>query len=216
MEITEKIKKSLKFPIYYEKLRKYYEEEKILRQDFYAKITPNDKAEFINGQIIMHSPAKNKHLLVSNFLSKILHFYVDEYKLGQVYVEKALIALKRNDYEPDLCFFKKVKAEKFTDETLLFPAPDLVVEILSKSTQKNDRGIKFFDYALNGIPEYWIIDADNETIEQYILFNEKYELFNKANNGIIICKQIENLELPVRAVFDAKENQEFLKIIIKK
>lgn len=216
MEITEKIIKSPKFPIYYEKLKKVYEDEQKLRKEFYDKITPNDKAEFINGQIIMHSPAKNKHLLVSNFLSKILHFYVDEYKLGQVYVEKALIALKRNDYEPDLCFFKKEKTEKFTDETLLFPAPDLVVEILSKSTQKNDRGIKFIDYAINGIPEYWIIDADNETIEQYILFNEKYELFNKTDNGTIICKQIENLELPVKSVFDIKENQNFLKTILKK
>ncbi|MBN2663702.1 MAG: Uma2 family endonuclease [Bacteroidales bacterium] len=216
MEITDKIIKSHKFPIYFNKLKKIYEEEQKLRQEFYNKITPSDKAEFINGQIIMHSSAKNKHLLVSNFLSKILHFYVDDFDLGQVYVEKALISLQRNDYEPDLCFFKKEKSEKFTNETLLFPAPDLVVEILSKSTEKNDRGIKFVDYAFNRIPEYWIIDPDKETVEQYILWEKKYELFNKTTNGIIVCKQIDNLKLPARAVFDAKENQEFLKTIIKK
>jgi len=147
MEITEKIIKSPKFPSYFQKLKQVYDEEQKFRREFYEKITPSDKAEFINGKIIMHSPAINKHLLISNYLSKILHFYVDENNLGVVYVEKALIALERNDYEPDLCFFKNEKAEKFTDETLLFPAPDLVVEILSKSTKKNDRGIKFDDYA---------------------------------------------------------------------
>jgi len=215
MEITERIRKSPKFPIYFEKLSNYYEKEKKLRLEFYDKITPNEKVEFINGQIIMHSPAKNKHLKVSSLINNILFNFASQFDLGSVYVEKAMISLKRNDYEPDLCFFKKEKAEKFTDETLLFPAPDLVVEILSKSTEKNDRGIKFVDYAINGIPEYWLIDPDNETFEQYILWEEKYELLNKTKDGIIICKQIENLELPVKAVFDAKQNQEFLQTILK-
>jgi Uma2 family endonuclease len=142
--------------------------------------------------------------------------FTQEHKLGSIYVEKALITLKRNDYEPDICFFKKEKAENFIDETLLFPAPDLVVEILSKSTHKNDRGIKFEDYAYNGIPEYWIIDPEHETAEQYILFQEKYELFSKTDNGVIVCKQIENLKLPAKAIFNAAANQEFLKTILKK
>ncbi len=216
MEITEKIIKSPKFPSYFQKLKQVYDEEQKFRREFYEKITPSDKAEFINGKIIMHSPAINKHLLISNYLSKILHFYVDENNLGVVYVEKALITLERNDYEPDLCFFKNEKAEKFTDETLLFPAPDLVVEILSKSTKKNDRGIKFDDYAYNKIPEYWIIDPETETVEQYILFQEKYELLNKTDKGIIVCRQIEHLKLPATALFDAAVNREFLKTIFKK
>lgn len=212
--VLNKILKSPRLPYYFQKIQNFYEDEKNKRQEFYNKITPNDKAEFINGEIIMHSPAKNKHLIVSNFLSKILNFYVDEFNLGQVYVEKALISLKRNDYEPDLCFFKKEKAEKFTIETLLFPAPDLVIEILSKSTEKNDRGIKFVDYALNEIPEYWIISPDKQTIEQYILWEEKYELVKKTNEGTIKTNQIKDLELPVKAIFDTKENQDFLRKII--
>ena len=41
---------------------------------------------------------------------------------------------------------------------MLFPAPDFAVEVLSPSTQKNNRGIKFDDYALHNVSEYWIID----------------------------------------------------------
>ncbi|GAB2598351.1 Uma2 family endonuclease [Spirosoma areae] len=38
------------------------------------------------------------------------------------------------------------------------PAPDLVIEVLSKSTARRDRGVKFTDYAANGIAEYWIVN----------------------------------------------------------
>lgn len=110
MDITEKILKSPKFPLYFKKLNDLYENEKKRRQEFYDKITPNDKAEFINGKIIIHSPAKIKHLRISSLLSNILFNYVEINKLGSVYIEKALISLERNDYEPDICFFKKEKA----------------------------------------------------------------------------------------------------------
>jgi len=216
MDIAEKILKSPKFPFYFEKIKDFYEDEKKRRLEFYNKITPSDKAEFINGEIVMHSPARNKHLEISLSLSMVLSAYVRECNLGEIYVEKAMIALKRNDYEPDLCFFKKEKTDMFDDETLLFPAPDLVIEILSKSTEKIDRGIKFIDYALNGIPEYWIISPKNKTIEQYVLWEEKYELVIKTKDGTIKTNQIKDLQLPVRAIFDKIENQKFLKQILTK
>jgi Uma2 family endonuclease len=214
--ILNKILKSPRLPYYFNRINKFYENEKKKRHDFYNKITPSEKAEFINGEIIMHSPATNKHLQISINLATIFKVYTQKYDLGQVYVEKALIALKRNDYEPDLCFFKKEKADKFSENMLLFPAPDLVVEILSKSTAKNDRGIKFVDYALNGIQEYWIIDPENETVEQYFLADEKYQIIKKSNEGTLKCKEIEKLELPIRAIFDTNLNQDFLKKLMDK
>ena len=61
---------------------------------------------------------------------------------------------------PDICFWSKEKADGFLDDQMIFPAPDFVVEILSKSTTKNDRTIKHQDYAAHGIREYWIIDPN--------------------------------------------------------
>jgi len=80
-----------------------------------------------------------------------------------------MVELTRNDYEPDLCFWGKEKSAGFTDETMLHPAPDFVVEILSKKTAKTDRTTKFQDYADHGVPEYWIIDPRIKTVEQYWL-----------------------------------------------
>ena len=98
---------------------------------------------------------------------------------------------------------------------MFFPAPDFAVEILSKSTEKNDRGVKFEDYAFHGVKEYWIIDPDNETIEQYLLDGKKtYQLFVKLNEGIIHCRAVAGFNIPVRALFDEAISNDTLKKII--
>ena len=48
-----------------------------------------------------------------------------------------------------------------------FPAPDLVVEVLSVSTVVIDCGVAFEDYAAHGVGGYWMIDPDTKTVEQY-------------------------------------------------
>jgi len=43
--------------------------------------------------------------------------------------------------------------------------PDLVVEVLSPSTAKRDRGVKLERYRHFQVPEYWIVDAERRTID---------------------------------------------------
>lgn len=175
---------------------------------FYNEITEQEKAEFINGEIIVHSPVTSDHNLVSVNVTTILHAYVDKHSLGRVGMEKLLIKLSRNDYEPDVCFFKQEKAKRFTSEQKFFPVPDLVVEVLSKSTAHRDRGIKFQDYQLHGIEEYWIVDVVDKIVEQYHLelnkFGERrYRLIGKLKQGDTLeCYAIKDLTFPIDAVFD--------------
>lgn len=177
------------------------EQEK--RKNFYETVDENTKMEFINGEIVMQSPVILWHNKVTGRLYKLLDTYVMRHKLGVVGIEKLLIRLTRNDYEPDVCFFGNKKAELFTSKTKLFPPPDFVVEVLSPSTTNIDRGIKFVDYAAHGIAEYWIIDSEKELIEQYFLGeNEEYELNLKAKDAIISSKVIENFAIPIKALFD--------------
>lgn len=48
-------------------------------------------------------------------------------------------------------------------------APDLVVEISSEHSLKRDKVDKTATYAKYGVPEYWILDLTNYTLEQRLL-----------------------------------------------
>lgn len=58
-------------------------------------------------------------------------------------------------------------------------APDLVVEVLSPSSRKRDKVVKAAVYARHGVPEYWLIDPEAQTLERYVLDgDDRYALAN--------------------------------------
>ncbi|HEX3053442.1 MAG TPA: Uma2 family endonuclease [Aggregatilineaceae bacterium] len=184
------------------------------RQYFYAEISEVKKAEFINGEILIHAPTRLREANAIDNLLCLLDGYVEKHHLGTVGHGKLLITLARNDYEPDICFFGTAKAQHFTPDQTQFPAPDLVVEVLSDSTAAIDRGLKFEDYALHGVAEYWIIDPEQESIEQYVLRGTAYELAVKVKTGTIQSNIVSGFEIPVRAVFDSPEQIAALQAIL--
>jgi Uma2 family endonuclease len=200
--------------IFMERLKNSLEKEKAKRKEFYKIIDENKKMEFINGEIYFHSPVKLWHNETSGHLYQMISAFIRKKKLGKVGIEKLLISLTRNDYEPDVCFWKSHKSEHFKGRQMQFPAPDFVAEVLSGSTAKHDRGIKYQDYESHGVKEYWIIDAEKQTIEQYVLDeNDEYELLQKTHDGMIKSVAIEGFEIPVKSVFDEDLNAEILEEI---
>jgi Uma2 family endonuclease len=198
-------------PVLLDRLRSALAEEQLKRVDFYEHVSEMEKSEFINGEVIVHSPVKKEHNEVNGNLYKIIDTYVVEHDLGFVGIEKILIKLTRNDYEPDLCFFGKEKSKLFKKGQQFFPEPDLVIEVLSKGTEKRDRGIKFEDYGKHQVEEYWIIDPRKEILEQYHLKKGKYELVHKSTSGVVKSFVLKGLEIPVEVIFDKKKTHEFVK-----
>ena len=194
-------------------------EENKRRRAFYEWVDENMKAEFINGQIIIHSPVRIEHWRTSGFLNRLLSVYTGIKKIGETGVEKVMISLTRNDYEPDIVFFKKEKADLFTAGQVLFPAPDFVVEILSKKTALTDRTTKKEDYAAHGIGEYWIIDPQKQIIEQYLLISETDTSYFKPYiyriGDEISSRVIDGFTIPVQAVFDEGVNLKTLTQIMQ-
>lgn len=187
-------------------LSRQIEEERARRNRFYEEMTPEEKIEFIDGEVVLHSPARNRHLDATAMLSRLIGTWVSLKRLGTLKIEKCLCVFPRNDYEPDLVFFGKEKAATLGPDTMRFPIPDFIVEVLSESTEARDRGVKFEDYAAHGVGEYWIVDAERETVEQYLLGGSGYELRVKSTTGTLTSEVIEGLIVPVRGLFDEAEN----------
>lgn len=200
--------------LFVQKVKSALEIENKKRRHFYEIVEENKKMEFVNGEIIFHSPVKLQHNRSTTLLAKLLDTFVVKHKLGLVGVEKLLISLTRNDYEPDTCFFGNEKAKKLKRRQMQFSAPDFIVEVLSDSTEKYDREPKFQDYAAHGVTEYWIVDADKKIVEQYFLQNEQYELLLKAKDGEIESVVVVDFKIPIRAIFDETENLKALANLI--
>lgn len=190
------------------------DEESQKRESFYDWLTSDTKAEFINGEIIVQSPAKKRHTTASMNLSALLSAYVEMNDLGFVGAETVLISLTRNDYLPDICFFGREKAAELESEQMKFPAPDFIVEILSPTTAEVDRGVKFEDYAAHEVVEYWLVDPELETVEQYVLEDDHFKLLLKVNSGSLTSKAVQGFKIPVEAIFDAKAKNQALAAIL--
>ncbi len=197
------------------RLQTQLEEERQKRQQFYADIDDDLKAEFVNGEVIIHSPVKKEHTDATGALYLLLKPFVQLAQLGYVGYEKVMSAFTRNDYEPDVVFFGNEKAVHFRKGQWKYPPPDFVVEVLSEGTEKRDRGIKFQDFEAHGVQEYWIIDPDEESVEQYFLQNGKFKLHLKASQGIIESRAVQGFSINIRAIFDEQENMKALRQLLK-
>ena len=183
------------------------EDEAARRAEFLEWVTPSEKAEFINGEVVVHSPARASHNRVSLRLTRLLADYVDDHDLGLVGTEKWMVSLTRNDYEPDVCFWRSAVADTFGPDQMRFPAPDLVCEVLSPSTRANDLGVKLDDYGAHGVAEYWALDPADATLRQFLqdpdgdLEDGRLELATLSSTGEVRSRAVDGLVLPVAAFF---------------
>ena len=139
-------------------------------------------------------------------LERLLGTYVNLRGVGKVHGEKCLCVFPRNDYEPDVVFFGAEKAAGLADDTMKFPIPDFVAEVLSASTEDRDRGVKFEDYESHGVAEYWIVDADAEIVEQYLRRGDRFYLALKSGSGEIASPTVPGFRIPIRSLFDPADN----------
>jgi Uma2 family endonuclease len=131
-----------------------------------------------------------------------------------------MIGLTRNDYEPDVAFWRKEVSDTFEPDMSVYPRPDLVIEVLSPGRENTlrDTKIKLEDYAAHSVPEYWIVDPKKKTVEQYLLSEPTsgaYELHKKVGIADAIQSVVlQGFTIPVRAIFDASVNADVLRELL--
>jgi Uma2 family endonuclease len=202
IDLLEPIRRSPRLPEIIKELEDYWQAEQKKRHAFWATHDEGVKAEFIEGEVIYHSPVYGRHWMVSTNISGYIIPYTRDNKLGKVAIEKVMIRCTRNDYEPDICFWTLEKTKDFQLKQSAFPPPDFIIEILSDSTEERDRGIKMTDYALHHVQEYWLIDTDTQTVEQYLLKGEVFELHQKLKSGSIASQVIAGFEIKLEQIFE--------------
>lgn len=131
---------------------------------------PDDgnRYEVIAGELYVTPAPRTAHQEVLTRLIETMGPFVRRNRLGRL-LPGTDVLFDEGDYlEPDLVFVRQQRKELVRPRGIE-GAPDLVIEILSDTTAGRDRGIKRERYALFGVSEYWIIDADAKHFEIYRL-----------------------------------------------
>jgi Uma2 family endonuclease len=145
-----------------------------VREWTYAEFArlPDDgnRYEVIAGELYVTPAPGSIHQRVAMRLGTAFENFCEAHRIGTVYGAPYDVIFGEGDYlEPDLVFVRRERVDDVIKDHGAVGAPDLVVEILSNSTERRDRGIKRERYARYGVPEYWIIDTDAKHVEVYRL-----------------------------------------------
>ncbi len=172
---------------------------KMTYEEFLAWADEDTWAEWVNGEVIILSPASKRHQDLVTVLAALLRFFVDAHQLGIVLTAPFQMKIGPDlpGREPDILFISREHLDRFKDTYLDGPA-DLVVEIISRDSRARDRGDKFYEYEQGGVREYWLLDYLRRQAEFYQLGADGiYRLVPIGEDGIYRSTVLEGLWLRV-------------------
>ena len=131
--------------------------------------------EIIGGEKIMSPAANLTHSGIIMRLGMIIGNYLVEHKSGYIFSDDVDVYFSDGTlYKPDLVVVLKENEKILNWTSNIYGAPDMVVEVLSKSTKKKDLTIKKDTYEAQGVREYWIVDPWAKSVSVYLLRDGKY------------------------------------------
>ncbi len=166
-------------------------------------LLPEDKRyEILDGDLCRVPAPTTRHQRVGLNLKLALHKYVREKDLGLILDAPCDVVLSpENVVQPDILFVGKERNAVIGDANIQ-GAPDIVVEILSESTRRKDLEVKRKVYAAFGVPEYWIVDPEAQTVEVLVWTEKGYESAAVYRNADCIASPLfPDLNLALPALF---------------
>ena len=165
--------------------------------------TPDDKRyQLLDGELILAPSPTDRHQSIVGHLHVALYEFINSNGLGRVRLAPLDVFLTEHDVaQPDMLFVSNSRIDIIA-EGKVQGAPDLVVEILSPSTQRYDRGYKQTLYAQHGVQEYWLVDPATETVEVLVLSEQGFSLHAIYDrNQSLISPLLSGMAIALHTVF---------------
>lgn len=139
----------------------------------------NLPCELWKGEITMAPASRADHQRIVGRFHQKLGQFVQKTGAGEVLASPVDVVLtQQRTVQPDVVFAAKARLGIIKD--FIAGAPDLAMEVISETTWRCDRIGKKALYEQFGLPEYWIVDPDSETIEVFVLVRGVYQAHSRA------------------------------------
>jgi Uma2 family endonuclease len=168
--------------------------------DDFVGLEEDDLRELIDGELMEVEVPRWKHEWIVGRLVILLDAWAQAGRGGRVVPSgyKLRISDSRG-VMPDVQFYRLGNDAPLDQEDgLVRGRPDLVVEVVSPSSQRYDRVIKLRWYAELGIPEYWLVDGAAHTLECLVLRDGGYAFAaSLADEETFRPESFDGLEIPL-------------------
>jgi Uma2 family endonuclease len=183
-------------------MQKVADELKVTYEDILTLGESNQRIELFDGEVIMSAMPTVLHQLIAKKLAFMLDQYVEPRNLGLVLASPVDVVISRHtQFQPDVSFLSRDRSH-INDGKKYNGSPDLVVEILSESTEERDRTFKFREYARGGAKEYWLVSPEKKNIEVYANSDRGFQLVKIFSHGEVMNTPLfPNAEFNLRGVF---------------
>lgn len=169
--------------------------------------------ELFNGELIEMPPESGTNVQIATFLLIQFASLLGYRRVRGHGLELEVRGEPRNRY-PDLTIIREEHIQQLVKRNtirLSMLPPLLAIEVVSPGELQRDRDFiaKRSQYQDRGIPEYWIIDPETQTILILELIDKTYtEIGNFAGNDLVVSPQFSQLNLKVSQIFDAVNQAE--------
>jgi Uma2 family endonuclease len=155
----------------------------------YAALPDDGKRyEVVQGVLMMSPAPESAHQGIIQRISNYLDGRIFVPRLGLVFTSPIDVVLSsRTTVQPDVLVVLKEHVNRVQPKRI-HGAPDLAVEVISPSSATYDRLVKYSVYEQAGVPEYWLVNAREQTIEVFVLEEGQYRSLG-AFQGISPCNQ---------------------------
>jgi Uma2 family endonuclease len=148
----------------------------------YLELNTNQLVEFSNGIVEFLPMPTMTHQLIVHLLHCVLESFVSTYGLGTVLDAPFKVRIGDGKYrEPDVVFMRAEHASRMGEQ--YWYGADLVIEVVSDDGRRRDVVTKRDEYALAGIPEYWIVDPEVAVITVLTLDGTSYSVHGEFKRG---------------------------------
>jgi Uma2 family endonuclease len=134
-------------------------------------------AELIDGELVVQPRPNARHAAVASALGEELG---PPFKRGRggpggwLILDEPELHLSSDVLVPDLAGWRRERLPRVADQAYLDVCPDWVCEVLSPSTEKRDRAEKLEIYARERVPNAWLINPVQRTVEVLRLTSHRW------------------------------------------
>lgn len=162
----------------------------------------DNRYELVLGKLELMTPPTVRHFLIAKFLEQICDREIEKKNLNWLCFREAGVRTGwQKSRLPDLFIIERNAAMALLDSSAVFQTtPFLIVEIVSPESKKRDYRFKRSEYAALEVPEYWIIDPQENKVTVLVLNEGLYEETVFTDGEKVVSSIFSELELIVREI----------------